>query len=111
MVRVIDQSRDFSSLFLHCQRTRDGKGEFSDLWRTSEFWILESFLEPALDEKQDARRQVNRNCYWNRTIDTLTSTAIVPWRGRGTWIESADLESRKAVHWSRTVGKSSKKRP
>jgi hypothetical protein len=68
MVWVIDQSRDFFSLFFHCPRTRDGKGEFFDLRRTSEFWILESFLEPALDEKQDAVKRVNENCYCNLII-------------------------------------------
>ena len=51
---VIDQGHNFSSLCFHRLGTSDGTGEFSDLCRTSEFWILESFLEPALDENQDS---------------------------------------------------------
>ena len=35
----------------------DNKGELSYLRRTAEIFILETFLEPALDEEQDASKK------------------------------------------------------
>lgn len=93
-VRAFDQTSDFLGFRFHSLGAPNGKDELPDHRRTLEPFVLKPFLEPTLNEEQDAERPIIRT----RDLGLQCSTYL---NRECAWAGSSPVESNRLLKISK----------